>query len=41
MNIEEEIRIFLSNLCKDLGICDPLYDLEAYLLKIVMKLMNL
>jgi hypothetical protein len=33
MNVEEEIRIFLSKLCKDLGICDPLYNLDAFLSK--------
>lgn len=31
MNIEREIRVFMEQLCRELGICDPLYDLDFFL----------
>jgi hypothetical protein len=28
--MNEEIRIFINQICKDFGICDPLYELEKF-----------
>ncbi len=33
MNIKKEISIFLNELCVNLGICDPLYNLEYFISK--------
>lgn len=33
MNIKEEIRVFLLQLCRELSICDPLYKLDYFLAK--------
>jgi hypothetical protein len=33
MNTKQEIIIFLNELCADLGICDPLYNLEYFISK--------
>lgn len=30
MDINEEIRVFMSQICAELGICDPLYDLDDF-----------
>ncbi len=31
--MSEEIKIFLNEICLDLGICDPLYELENFTTK--------
>lgn len=30
--MSEEIKTFLNEICLDLGICDPLYELESLVL---------
>jgi hypothetical protein len=31
MDVRQEISVFMSQLCREFGICDPLYNLEYFL----------
>ena len=30
MNLEEEIRIFLNEICTEFGLCNPLYNVDFF-----------